>query len=78
MKKDLRLTSLLVAVAAISVVGVLIAVLPGAGPRTVSNPEIAERFSQGVVMLHAKQYKHALTAFHRVLELDPALSLIHI
>lgn len=78
MRKDVRLSSLLVAVAAISVVGALIAVLPGAGPRAASNPEIAERFSQGVVMLHAKQYEHALTAFHRVLELDPAMPEAHV
>ena len=78
MKKDLRLTSLLVAVAAITVFGVLIAVVPGAGPRAASSPEVAARFSQGVVMLHAKQYEHALTAFHRVLELDPAMPEAHV
>jgi len=78
MKKDVRLTSLLVAVVAISVVGVLIALLPGAGPRAASNPEIAERFSQGVLMLHAKQYEHALMAFHRVLALDPAMPEAHV
>ncbi len=33
--------------------------------------EAAQRFEQGVVMLHAKRYEHALTAFHRVLELAP-------
>jgi len=35
--------------------------------------EIEERFQQGVVMLHARQYDHALTAFHRVIELAPNL-----
>lgn len=35
--------------------------------------EIEQRFQQGVVMLHAKQYDHALTAFHRVLELAPQM-----
>lgn len=35
--------------------------------------EIDQRFQQGVVMLHAKQYDHALTAFHRVLELAPQM-----
>jgi len=78
MRKDLRLTSLLVAIAAIALIGVLIALLPGAGPRAASNPRIAERFSQGVVMLHAKHYEHALTAFHRVLELDPAMPEAHV
>ncbi len=33
--------------------------------------EAGQRFAQGVVMLHAKRYEHALTAFHRVLELEP-------
>ena len=40
--------------------------------------EIHQRFQQGVVMLHAKQHEHAMTAFHRVLELDPALPEAHI
>jgi hypothetical protein len=35
--------------------------------------EILARFNQGVLMLHAKQYEHALTAFHRVLELAPEM-----
>jgi len=78
MKKDVRVRSFAIAVAAIVLLGVIIALVPGAGPRTASNPEIAERFSQGVVMLHAKQYEHALTAFHRVLELDPAMPEAHV
>ncbi len=40
--------------------------------------EIHQRFQQGVVMLHAKQYEHAMTAFHRVLELDPAMPEAHV
>ena len=39
--------------------------------------EAEERFAQGVVMLHAKRYEHALTAFHRVLELEPASPQTH-
>jgi tetratricopeptide (TPR) repeat protein len=35
--------------------------------------EVQRRFNEGVVMLHAKQYEHALTAFHRVLQLNPEL-----
>ena len=35
--------------------------------------EIKQRFEQGVVMLHAKRYDEAITAFHRVLLLDPDL-----
>lgn len=40
--------------------------------------EIHQRFQQGVVMLHAKQHEHAVTAFHRVLELDPAMPEAHV
>lgn len=40
--------------------------------------EAGERFAQGVVMLHAKRYEHALTAFHRVLELEPTSPQTHV
>ena len=33
--------------------------------------EIQQRFEQGVMMLHARRYDDAVTAFHRVLRLDP-------
>jgi predicted Zn-dependent protease len=78
MKKDLRLRAFLASVGAIVLVGILIGVLPSAGPRAVSNPEVEQRFTQGVVMLHAKQYEHALTAFHRVLQLEPAMPEAHV
>ncbi|MBK8161760.1 MAG: tetratricopeptide repeat protein [Gammaproteobacteria bacterium] len=40
------------------------------------DPRLAEidlRFQQGVVMLHAKRYDEAVTAFHQVLKLSPRL-----
>lgn len=40
--------------------------------------EVQRRFNEGVVMLHAKQYDHALTAFHRVLEIDPKMPEAHV
>jgi tetratricopeptide (TPR) repeat protein len=40
--------------------------------------EIDARFGQGVLMLHAKQYEHALTAFHRVLQLNPRMPEAHV
>lgn len=40
--------------------------------------EIDARFAQGVAMLHAKRHDHALTAFHRVLQLDPELPEAHV
>lgn len=44
----------------------------------VHRQEIEERFSQAVVMLHAKQYERAVTALHRVLELAPRLPEAHV
>ena len=43
-----------------------------------ANPEVHQRFQQGVMMLHAKQHEHALTAFHRVLELAPEMPEAHV
>ncbi len=40
--------------------------------------EVRLRFDQGVAMLHARQYEHALTAFHRVLQLAPELPEAHV
>ena len=40
--------------------------------------EIDQRFTQGVMMLHAKQYDHAMTAFHRILRLAPAMPEAHV
>ena len=40
--------------------------------------EIDQRFNQAVVMLHAKQYEHAVTALHRVLLLAPELPEAHV
>lgn len=40
--------------------------------------EIDQRFTQGVMMLHAKQYDHAMTAFHRVLQLAPTMPEAHV
>lgn len=40
--------------------------------------EIDARFKQAVAMLHAKQYEHAATALHRVLELAPGLPEAHV
>jgi tetratricopeptide (TPR) repeat protein len=40
--------------------------------------EIDIRFKQGVIMLHAKQYDHAMTAFYRVLQLAPKMPEAHV
>lgn len=40
--------------------------------------EVAQRFQQGVLMLHAKRPEEALTAFHRVIELAPEMPEAHV
>ena len=35
--------------------------------------ELTTRFEQAAYMLHAKQYENAITALHRVIELDPRM-----
>lgn len=40
--------------------------------------EARRRFDQAVVMLHARQYEHAVTALHRVLVLAPQMPEAHV
>lgn len=40
--------------------------------------EVARRFQQAVIMLHARQFEHAATALHRVLELAPDMPEAHV
>lgn len=51
---------------------------PKGHERQARSSEIALRFQQGVAMLHARQYEHAATAFHRVLALEPTLPEAHV
>jgi tetratricopeptide (TPR) repeat protein len=46
--------------------------------RQMQEREVRQRFEQGVVMLHARQYDHAITALHRVLELAPRMPEAHV
>jgi tetratricopeptide (TPR) repeat protein len=46
--------------------------------RQMQDREVRQRFEQGVVMLHARQYDHAITALHRVLELAPRMPEAHV
>jgi tetratricopeptide (TPR) repeat protein len=46
--------------------------------RQMQDRELKQRFEQAVVMLHAKQYDHAITALHRVLELAPRMAEAHV
>lgn len=85
--KDLRSLGALATAAAIALGGAAIAFWPDIAPRIdprerhvreMKAREIQARFDQGVVMLHAKRYEHALTAFHRVLELDAEVPEAHV
>lgn len=40
--------------------------------------EVKQRFEQGVAMLQIGQYEHAVTAFHRVLTLNPMMPEAHV
>ena len=40
--------------------------------------EVDRRFNEATVMLHSKQFEHALTALHRVLELAPQMPEAHV
>ena len=81
------LTVLLVVLGAMLVLGLRTpppAVAPDArrdpaGHATVARAaEVKRRFEQAVVMLHARQHEHAVTALHRVLELEPRLPEAHV
>lgn len=85
MRRDIRRLAFGLAVAATAALGVVFSSLPemreeprSRHAREMKLREIEQRFRQGTVMLHAKRYDHALTAFHRVLELDPALPEAHV
>ena len=51
---------------------------PAQHARQARAAEIDVRFKQAVAMLHAKQYQHATTALHRVLELAPNMPEAHV
>jgi tetratricopeptide (TPR) repeat protein len=54
------------------------AVQPRQHAESKAKEELDRRFHEGVTMLHAKQYEHALTAFHRVLQLNPNMPEAHV
>lgn len=87
--RDVRLTATLLTVALVFVGGLLVAAMPAAPPsakaaatsREKPRPhadDIAVRFQQGVFMLHAKDYEHAITAFHQVLKYAPDMPEAHV
>ena len=82
--RDARAPVAILTVAAILLGGVALMAVPGAPAPVASVParahaaEIEERFQQGVVMLHAKRFDHAVAAFHQVLKYAADLPEAHV
>lgn len=85
-RRDVRLLALGLTVAAVLIGGL---VLEWSGRRSEAEnrrqhareqraAEIDTRFKQGVIMLHTKQFDHAVAAFHRVIELAPKMPEAHV
>jgi len=85
-RRDLRMPAIVLVLTLVIGGGLLLDRLPGSidrqaketHVREMKRKEVDERFQQGVVMLHARQYEHALTAFHRVIQLAPQMPEAHI
>lgn len=71
-RRDIRPRAALAALLVVLVGGAVIAMLRGDSAGR-AQPELEQRFEQGVVMLHARQYEYAAAAFGRVLEIAPQL-----
>jgi tetratricopeptide (TPR) repeat protein len=82
-RRDRRWIALAVTVGVIAAGGGLVHFLNQAQRTGTQAPpareqEVRTRFDQAVAMLHAKQYDHAVTALHRVLELAPQMPEAHV
>lgn len=88
LRRDVRPRSLALVLACIALGGAALAWFGGSTGTRLADPaahatqmrkaEVDARFQQAVVMLHAKQYEHALTALHRVLQLAPEMPEVHV
>lgn len=88
-RPDLRLTAVILTVAVVFLGGLMVVAMPTATPAKAGaarapepprhhSEQVELRFKQGVVMLHAKDYQHAITAFHQVLKYAPDLPEAHV
>ena len=90
---DNRIRILMLTIALICAIGILIQQLPNSSKEATTpnnqfntathakekrQTEVANRFEQAVLMLHAEQYDFAVTALHRVLELAPTMPEAHV
>jgi Flp pilus assembly protein TadD len=51
---------------------------PAGHARAMQRAEFDQRFTQAVVMLHARQYEHAVTVLHRLLQIAPEVPELHV
>ncbi|KPJ95633.1 MAG: hypothetical protein AMJ53_02390 [Gammaproteobacteria bacterium SG8_11] len=92
-RRDIRIGSLLMTIVLISIVAVLVQRIPDQAQVVISSEpafdesqhvqqqkhnEVAARFEQAVIMLHAQEYDYAITALHRVLKLTPTMPEAHV
>ncbi len=86
-RRDARIRAVLLTVALVVLGGMLVAAIGSGAPAPAAQAPAAPRahadrielhFKQGVVMLHARDYEHAMTAFHQVLKLAPDLPEAHV
>lgn len=52
--------------------------VPVSGSMEVADPELVRRFQEGAMMLHAKRFEYAATAFHWVLQRAPQMPEAHV
>lgn len=77
-RADHRRAGALITLLAVLVGGFLISSRSSEPPTAPPSDEPLRRFNEAVVMLHAKQYEHAVTALHRVLVLAPQMPEAHV
>lgn len=84
--RDARVPAAILTVALVFLGGFMVAAMPREapvaaapipGPRAHAE-DVELRFRQGVVMLHARDYEHAIAAFHQVLKYAPDLPEAHV
>jgi predicted Zn-dependent protease len=90
MRRDRRTATLLAVIAAVALAGFALQWRDSREPagepreamadhvRRMQRAEFAAGFQQAAVMLHARQYEHAVTALHRLLTIDPAVPEVHV
>ena len=77
-RADHRRAGALITLLVVLVGGFLISSRSSEAPAAPPADESQRRFNEAVVMLHAKQFEHAVTALHRVLVLAPQMPEAHV